>query len=310
MSPENEIPTVPLAWHHACFRVPATWEVIRYRNDPRDAELVLSDRHGETMHYFARPMPDTRGPVSPPADSEGGERKPDASIVRRLEMLAAHDFKDRLKSDAVRKRCRRVGAWTVWLPREEDLPVFAGCYLEPGGALRHVAFPPRAGDAARAEALNVLASFCANDGAERRWALFGLDITLPDSYHLEDIRPWPASQTLRFENRKKESITLHRYGMLSRLLAREPMETFFARVKGRKVALHRAGNFRKGDRYDGVELHYVSRKSGILAGFMASLWEGRAWLWRCDERERLYAVDQQARADRLIPDLPSRVNEG
>lgn len=45
------------------------------------------------------------------------------------------------------------------------------------------------------------------------FALFGLEVSVPQDYHLDTVEPYPAAVTMIFENRKHYRIEAHRYGM-------------------------------------------------------------------------------------------------
>ena len=280
--------TVPLAWHHVRLRVPRHWEVVGYKNDADDARLVLSDRHGETMHLFARPWPD------PPR------------LTRRLadQVLAAG--RTDLTPGQVRRRVASRHGWRVFVPPEVGAPAFAGRYDAGQRVLIHLTFPPHR-DRSVPTVEEVLRSFEPNAGEERHWALFGLEVRLPAAMRLRDVRPLPAAQVLRFENARGESVAVHRYGMMPLALAGEDAATFFARVQGRRCALRRQGAFLKDGRHEGVRLAYTTRGRGGFDILLARPWEGRVWFWRRDDLKRLCCADHHALPAHRMDDLPERV---
>jgi hypothetical protein len=159
-------------------------------------------------------------------------------------------------------------------------PTFAARYDDP--ILLTLIFPAAQENQVRA----VLESFRPNTGAEKHWAAFGLDCVLPAAYEPTDIRALPAAQVIRFEAGKHDSVTVHRYGMLG--LIEDPPAAFFARLK--RKPLHRAGAFMQASRYPGEKLTYRG---------------GCAWVWRCEELQRLYCVDQTGAE---IPGLADKVH--
>jgi hypothetical protein len=225
---------------------------------------------------------------------------------RLITAVQAHS-KEALTDGEIRRRIEDIQGWTVFLPDESSMPVFAGYFLEPERVLLHVVFPPHP-DARDPRCLRqVLSSFQTNRGEERVWAAFGLDFTLPRQMELEDVTAVLASQVMRFENPLGESVTIHRYGMLPRILAGQDMPTFFAQAKGRRFLLYRQGEFLKDGKYPGVRLSYQTRGRGGFDALLAPTWEGRVWLWRCDDIKRLYCVDHNARKEDLIEGLVERV---
>lgn len=178
---------------------------------------------------------------------------------RHGEQMQVH-WKRTKAPPAVKKKVVKYHGWQVSFGQ----PTFASRYDD--GLLLTLVFPADEGRA-------VMESYRPNNGTERDWAIFGLEITLPAKFQPTEVEALPAKQVMRFERSRRESVTLHRYGMLG-LIADEPA-TFFARIK--RKTLHRAGTFRQAGKYPGEELTYRG---------------GRVWVWRCEELQRLYCLDQ------------------
>lgn len=278
-----------LAWHHFLFDVPATWEVIGHKKNADDGRLNVSDRYGETMQVFWKRL-----------------RQTPAIEDRLVELAVANDSESEAKS-AIRKRLVACNGWHFLPAPDASSPSFAARFLDTERVLLTIAFPPYPGTDLRPLARAVLESFRPNDGAERRWAAFGVDVTLPAGFRLTDVKALPAMQVLSFENDRRDSIAVHRYGMTSLLLADEDMATCFARGKGSRVQLRRRDSFRRDGRHEGVELSYQTRGREGLSRLLGRKREGRVWLWHCADRQRLYAVDHVARAGDLRADLVERV---
>ena len=306
-----------LAWHHLIFDVPDTWEVARYKKSYRDGMLGLVDRWGDVMQVFWR-LTRSR-----------------SDVPRRLAELVA-ELGESLDVHDVRRMIGSRHGWTVFMPDDDRVPVLAARTHTHGPAtgdpadarvmtrsygehvLLYCVFPPRqesqkgreGGEGAqggdRAAIDRVLKSYETNYGAERQWAAFGLEIALPAEIDLTKCHLLPTSQILEFENRRGEKITLQRYGMMSAVLREEPIDVFYARMKGQKTQLMRDGRFEHGG-VEGVKLSYKTRGRGGLTAMTSPLWQGRVWAWTCPDIERLYVVDQNAREDHLIPDLMERV---
>jgi len=281
--------TVPLAWHRIRFDVPCTWETVRYKNDPDDGAVILSDRHGETMQVYWR---------RPPGDP---------AVDRRLSELVAENLGEGMAAAKARAALVSIADWRVFVPRVRDVPVFAGRYLSEARILLQLTLPPHPNSDPRKIVRELLASYRPNDGDRRRWAMFGIDITLPKEYAPSDISPLPAAQVVRFENRQGHSVALHRYGMLSRLLANETFETFFVRVTGRRRRLFRRSEFCQQGKYPGLGLAYSTRGKGGVTALLSRRWEGSVWIWRCDDIQRLYCLDHHAPLKCALSDLPEYV---
>ncbi len=281
--------TTLLAWHHALFDIPRTWEVIRFLNRSDDGQLGLSDRHGETMLFFWRTFPE----------------QPD--VRHRLADLAQANGID-LSPGELRKRATRHGGWEC-LPGTDRSPCFAGRYLADRNVLLAAIFPPHR-ETTAARCRQVLASFRPNDPKSPRWAAFGLDIEAPPGYRLAEIEPLPAMQRFTFLNDREEKINLVRFGLASRLLAGDDLATFAARRKGRHTVLRRLDTFRRPAGHEGILLGYTTRGSGntLFGAILARRWEGRLWVWHRPDLERIWCLEHHARPKHLIDDLPSRVH--
>lgn len=278
-----------LAWHHLTLDLPSHWEVIAYRKDPRNGEIALADRRGETLRAFWRVMhsrPTVTGPLVDLVDAQEGIT---------------------LNKAEIRRRIVEMGDWEVFLPRDRDMPCFAACYHPPEQVLLNLTFPPHADTADRAVIRRIIESWKPNDGDERRWSAFGLDVTLPNEMYLNGVSALPAAQIISFENKRDETVTVHRYGMMPLALGGEDMTAFFARIKGRGTRLVRTGSFRKDDRYDGVILEYTTRGKGGIDSLLARIWLGRVWIWMCEDLKRLYIIDHHAPEKKHIAGFPDRV---
>lgn len=281
--------TTRLGWHHLILEVPRTWEVIGYKTNPKDGQLLLSDRHGETMRVYWKTLSD------------------DPSATRRLLAVAKEHVGDAMTEAEIRDGLRELHGWQTFLHQSENLRGLATRYEEDGRALLYVVFPVHPHTKEPRQLERVLKSFQPNYGDDRVWAAFGLDVTLPAEMKPARVSALPAAQIMRFENHRGESVTVHRYGMLSLLPADEDLATFFARAKGRRHLLYSGGEFAEDGRHEGIKLSYKTRGKGGLSGLLARTWQGRIWVWRRDDLERLYAVDNNALEKNLIADLPERV---
>lgn len=278
-----------LAWHHFIFRAPRTWEVIGYTKHPWSGQLVLADRNGETMRVSWKEI----------------KRKP--ALTRALISLVKANQETAQKEGDIRACIQDIGEWTAYTPDDADAPVFAAVYLPDAKVVLQVTFPPHVDTEDRALVREVLCSFKPNHGDERVWAAFGLDFALPKEMELDEVICVLATQVMRLENRRGESVMVHRYGMVPAVLGEDDLATFFARVKGKRYLLYKDGDFLKDGKYPGVRMSYHTHGKGGFESFIAPRWEGRVWVWRCDDIKRIFAVDNNAREDHLIEDLPDRV---
>ena len=351
--------TIRLGWHHLLFDVPASWEVVGFKKSRDDGQLVLSTRAGEAMLVFWRRVrgvatgmgstgmgsgrkylvfPSIRrsaktGCLRPDPNADPNARDP--AIVHRLVALVKANAGEGVAEAEVRGWIREAHGWSVCFPPDGAMPVFAARHLTAEGVLLQATFPPHRDTADREAIRRVLASYQPNGGAERVWAAFGLDITLPSEMDLAEVAPMPAAQRMHFENRRGHAVTVYRFGMMPDALGGDDVAAFFARVKGKGVALRHEGFFRPPPSLsgrergrvaacesppsphpspcegEGVVLSYATRGKGdsLLSNLLDGTWDGRAWVWRRDDLQRVFAVENHAPPSRLIPDLPDRVRE-
>lgn len=273
-----------LGWHHLRFTVPADFEVLAYRTDPRDGQLILGDRQGEALQIFwrvTRKTPDPR---------RGLER-----VVRAV------------AGEGAREPIIRLEGWDACLPDRDDLPGLACRYEPRGRALLYVVFPRGPRRAAPRTERAILESYSPNDGDARVWAAFGLDVTLPAGFAPAVVRAYPLVQSIRFEAPRGGSVTLCRRSLASHLPGGDDLAVLYARNQERRRPLRRTGTFTHAAGHPGVALAYTTRGPGGIEGLLARTWQGRVWVWRCIETDRVYWIDQNAPAKHLIPELPDRV---
>lgn len=282
-------PLQQLAWYHLIFDVPKTWEVRAYKANTKDGQIVLADRHGETMRVYWKTTP----------------REPD--LVRCLAEVAADYTADGVTQDAIRASIYELGGWRVYVPKKAGFAALACRQEKEEGALLYVIFPEH--DATRDPRVfeAVLTSYRTNYGDDRVWAAFGIDVSIPKEMELLRVSAFPAAQTMYFENKRGESVAVHRYGMASFLLEEDDLTAFVARRIGRRRRLYTTPVMSKPASHPGIDLTYTTRGSGGMASIMARTWQGRIVAWQCPDLERIYLIDNNARAKSLLPDLYQRV---
>lgn len=281
---------IRLAWHHFQFQVPETWEVIGYKKNPEKGQLLLSDRHGQTMQVYWQRMAE------------------EPAVKSRLIDLVEANYEKQLPAKEIRRRVEAQAGWQAFLPRKPDMAVFAGRFLKKENVLLSLSFPPHPVQDNHTSAQHVMRTFKPNNGPEKAWAAFGLDFSLPAEWQPDAISPMPGMQTIYFENRREEEITVYRFGMVPLVLGDDDLATFFARVRGRRVSLNRRGTFTQDGTHPGVILSYQTRgKTGGMMSLLSRTWIGRIWVWRCDDIKRAFAIEQHAREKNLLENLADRV---
>lgn len=281
--------TARLAWHHFIFETPSDWETLGYRNDPIKGQIVLANRRGEVLHIFWRQLKEKTG------------------VRNRLVNVALELSEDEdLKAGEIRKSIVEQHGWQVYHPKRENHPTLAGRCEDDTKVLMYLVFPPHPDTREKLVIDRLLKSYEQNEGDELVWAFIGVDVTMPAEYELKKIEALPAAQVLHFENNRGEKAFVHRYGLVDQLLSNIDMAKFYAGLNKRKN-FYNDGNFYYKDKYPGVKLKYTTRGKGGLEAMTARTWQGRAWVWRCDDLQRLYCVDTNALEDHLLWDLPDRV---
>jgi hypothetical protein len=228
-------------------------------------------------------------------------------VEDRLVELAAANAGDAMTKQQIRDSIAYWRGWTVVPAATSASVTFAARFLESARVLLTVVFPPYPVADLRPLARWVLDTFRTNDGADRVWAAFGLDMILPAEFQLRGVQAFPAMQIMDFENERGDTVSIHRYGMLPVLLGEVDAATFFARRKGPRFQIRKRGTFQQSEQVEGLELAYQTRGKEGLARMLGRRREGRAWIWRRDDLQRLYCIDHVARAARLRADLVQRV---
>lgn len=279
-----------LAWHHLELDIPNTWEVIRFSKKTDDGQIVLSDRFGETMHIFWKKI------------------KEAPSIERRITELVEANSPDKEAPPDIRSKIKEISKWQVYFHSNKKFPVFAGRYLEDKKILLNITLPPHKKHDPRKAIEPILASYSPNDKEEKCWAMSGINVTLPTEYFIEGVELLPACQRMSFETKKEFRLVVYRYGMMSRHLANQTLESFMAKVTDRKGSLLLKDQFEKDGRYPGVELTYYTKGTGsILMNLIARKWHGHIFAWQSKERERIYAIENHCKKGKEISDLKDRL---
>jgi len=278
-----------LAWYYLQFDVPQSWEVIKYRKNPVDGQLVLSDRYGETMQVFWKKM--NEKPV----------------VARRLTELIKTNLEGET-TDSVLSRIEVQENWRIYRHDSRRFPSFAGMFLEEEKILLLVMIAPHKRHDPRRIIDKILATYKPNNGDERCWALAGLQVTLPKEYVLDQIQLVPAAQRISFETKKGYTAVVSRFGMRSVYLSQQSLESFIGNMKGKDTRLLLKNQLKKDDQYPAVELRYYTKGTGsILTSLLARKWVGQIFAWESIDHERIYTIENHAREGRGISDLMDRM---
>lgn len=280
--------SVLLAWHHFRLTLPAEWEVVGYGLKPAEGRLALADRDGEVMQVFWRKTD------APP------------NLERRLDDLFRANLPTGAAPRAGTRRFEEAHGWRVCLAGDRALPFYAARHLPDQGVILGTVFSPhprRREDVVRA----VLASWQANDGPNRRWAAFGLDLTLPSSLEVDAVSSLPAFQRIEFATTRGDRVVAQRFGMLSAILEGTDPAGHYARLKGRGTQVWRLPPSSDPARSGTTELALRRTPLGWWSAPRRLPREGKAWLCPRPDLERLYTVEAWTRRDlglpRWLPDV-------
>ena len=290
----KKINTTHLAWHHFQFDIPHVWEVVKYKTDPDNGEMILSTRDGVAMQIF------------------WGKVKEKPNITRRLQELVKANLKEKnmaeLDDAAIKKNISHVHNWDVYRHTSKSFPVFAGCYLEKEKILLNITLPVLQKNDPREIIDSILSTYHENNGEDIFWGIGGIDAKLPKEYKLNQIELLPSFQKIFFETKKGYRVVLYRYAMMSKHLENQSLAEFFARATGRKKELFFKDEFTKDRQDKGIELKYYTRGDGnVLTNLISRQWVGDIFIWTSKEKERIYAIESHARKGRNVENLIDRL---
>jgi len=271
--------TRQLAWFHFQFRIPAEWEVTAYSIDDLAGRLEFSTRKG----FQAR------------VRWEACRQTPDIQTTM-LTFLRQNmpDAESQSPAAAMNINTKNAGIFLMG-HLGENAPCQAVAYLEQPKILLHWAFGPYDERAAEDVWMPILQSFQPNDGEIIRYAIYGMDFQLPNSYQLEDMKVLPANVMMAFESSNKAQATFRRWGMPDLLLQERSLEVFFPwflRTQGCRIE-----NVEKSvvSGMEAVKISYEKRGEHQMDRFIGRPWKnGKAWLWHDRDEMRVYAFEQIA----------------
>jgi hypothetical protein len=270
-------PARKIAWHHFKFRVPSDWEVTAYSLEDRVGRLEFSTREGFQAVVSWEPCkrePDSRTMMIAflQRNAPGAEQGTSAT-VRDLDTV-------------------HIGRFFVGY-HSEDGPCQAMYYLKDAKKLIRWVFRSSEKRLREKTCAPVLESFEPNGGAEREYAIFGLDFVLPEEFKLEDMNALPANVMMAFESGSRARAIFRRWGMPEVVLGGKSLVGFypaFLKVQGCVV------NDSEETEVAGMKaakVRYRERGQHHMDKFMGRYWDnGEALLWHNEGEKRLYAFEQ------------------
>lgn len=269
--------TVRVAWHHFAFRVPSEWEVTAYSIEPREGRLEFSTRRGFAAMVAWEPCRSTPHPETImtaflsrlPEQSRGMEKpSPETLTTRRAGPFL-------------------MGTWRA------DQPAQAVCYLEASQILLRWVFAATGQPSDVADWAAVLESFAPNNHDPRDYALFGINVSLPEDFRIEEMEVLPANIRIVFENRSKRRVTFRRWGLPELVTAGQPLATFYTRLLTSQGCRIQQAEQAELAGMEAARLRFEQRPRHEMDTLMGRWWiAGEAWTWWDRETMRLYGFEQ------------------
>lgn len=146
------------------------------------------------------------------------------------------------------------------------------------------------------EVMSMLESYTDNAPENDRvfYAMFGLELSLPEQFSLKKIEPFPAAVTLTFEREKYQTLIAHRWGMADVVMQKAAVSNFYHRfLFSRKTGIKSVEGRTIGG-YNGAFISF--RKRGKL-GFdyvLGPWWHGEGSAFLVEQENRIYAFEHIA----------------
>jgi hypothetical protein len=269
-----------LAWHHMICEIPSAWEVSRYAIEARVGRLEFATRHGLQALCSWEPC----------------SREPDRATTMTGFLsanLPGTNRKDgpRLASEAL----QTATAGPYLLGWHAACPQVQALAWQPGAkVLLRWIFERALADGQPATWVTpVLASFRANDGPWREYALMGLRGRLPAAFEIEQMAAFPANVMIRFESSRKQAVTFRRWGLPDHIMGGEPLDGFYRRILTGAGATVLSSRPAQMSGCPAWALNYSARPEHQMERFFGRSWKGGgALVWHDHAEQRIYACEQ------------------
>lgn len=267
-----------IAWHHLDCSIPSAWEPARYAIEPRAGRIEFVERRAARAVVSWEPC----------------RREPDRRATLR-DYLRARVLELRPRTEFAPEDVRTAEHGRFFAGWHDELPqVQALTWLpESRVLLRWIFNEGQSGGTPAPWIADILRSYRPNDGAIRRYRLFGLNVHLPKQYEIELMAVYPANVMIAFESRDKRRITCHRWGLPGHLLGKEPLDRFYSRILATDGAeIVKTEPARVGS-HEACRLRYRQRPLHQMERYFGRGWtDGEAIIWHDRAAARLYACEQ------------------
>ncbi len=278
-----------LAWLHLSFDIPSLWEVVAFSFEETAGRLEFSTREGHQARFAWLKSKDV--PDLPRMLTEFHKRRLiGASRKEELETFRGLEF-------------RTEGPFTVGIYKDAE-PFQAALFHPELKTSTICSFPCYTPKLYRKTLAPLLRSFHLNTDPLRRWAVWGLDFSLPQDYVLTDVKALPADVTMSFESSRGARVTLRRWGLAPLLLRENPLHAFYKQFLLNQKAIHVERISDDNFRFRGHEaalFRFEMRGKLDMERLVGKWWQGTALVFLDREAMRITACDQWARAGKTEP---------
>lgn len=190
----------PLAARGFCFPVPASWEITAFSLHPDRGRFHLHTRDGFQGQVSFRTV----------------KGRPDLERMARDAWRQCFPPGEHPEGPLPEPQ-RQDHA--VWCAAGRAEPIWVGMFNFRQNLLIEWVFPGMGKERRKSVLEPIVRGFDDNSGPVRRWALFGLDVSLPPEYTAEKLEPYPADASLTFIGPKDHRIKTRRVGFARHHLA-------------------------------------------------------------------------------------------
>lgn len=267
-----------IAWHWFECDLPDKWEVTAFTNNAREGKLDFHTREGyqgQVSWRYCKQTPAELRIMTEVYRSEQKKRYPD-TFDPHAQINLRHE---------------RIGAYTVaWCDDGEVCQ--ASTWIADKNIQIQWLFPSFSKEKLKQEWTTIFESFQRNDGDILKWEMFGLQVSLPSDFILEEFLCYPANVTMHFVNSKRFGIYVRRWGLPEVLLNEESLECFYGTL------IHTSGcRLIKTEPeavygYQGVHGWFEKRGNIGLDKLSGRWWPGEGLLWMDPQEKRMYAFEQ------------------
>ncbi len=156
---------------------------------------------------------------------------------------------------------------------------------------------PKYSEAAVAEVVPMLESFNTNPAVDgwAFYALFGLEVNVPEDYHFVELTPLPAAVTMKFENQKYYILEVHRWGMADVVMQGANVTNFYHRqLYARKYNIRDAKTVDPVNGNDVAEIAYRARGKWGFDFLLGPWWTGFGSAFLRKSENRIYGFEHLA----------------